>query len=509
MKRFIASLLLTISAACAQTSESIPLAELKDRIAGGWAGQMIGVSYGAPTEFRYKAEIIPKDKLPQWKPEMINNSLGQDDLYVDMTFAKVLEDKGLNATTDDFGAMFREAKYMLWHANLASRRALKRGVPATLAGTPKYNVHANDIDFQIEADFIGVMTPGMPNTAIDIGWRAGRVMNYGDGIYGGIFVSCMYAEAFFEKDPHKVVEAGLACLPAKSPYAMLITDLLKWHGESPADWTKVWQLVQDKYDRRDPCPDGALAPYNIDAKLNGAYIAFGLLFGDGDMGKTIEISTRAGQDSDCNPSSAAGILGVMMGYKAIPDVWKSGIPAIADKKFSYTNYSFNTIVESSYNQALKVIAMQGGKVETDRAIVKTQRAKAAKLELWDDYGSPMERIKAADAKWKFEGAWQEDKGTKFSSTKGASAEIAFNGTGVIVVGPYFPDGGKADVFFDGKLVQTVDVYPDEDSWKGGESVWHAFKLKPGQHTVKVVVRGETYPGSKGARIGISDLVVFR
>ena len=25
---------------------------LKDKIAGGWAGKMIGVTYGAPTEFR-------------------------------------------------------------------------------------------------------------------------------------------------------------------------------------------------------------------------------------------------------------------------------------------------------------------------------------------------------------------------------------------------------------------------------------------------------------------------
>ena len=32
-------------------------AELRDKIRGGWAGQMIGVSYGAPTEFRSNAKI--------------------------------------------------------------------------------------------------------------------------------------------------------------------------------------------------------------------------------------------------------------------------------------------------------------------------------------------------------------------------------------------------------------------------------------------------------------------
>jgi hypothetical protein len=306
----------------------IPLTELRDKIEGGWAGQMIGVSFGAPTEFRSNAKIN-EGELPEWTPDRIHNSINQDDLYVDMTFAKVLDDKGLDATTEDFGAMFREAKYSLWHANLAARRALKRGVPATLSGTPKYNAHANDIDFQIEADFVGLMAPGLPQAANDLCYRAGRVMNYGDGIYGGMFVSGMYATAFFENDPRTIVEAGLTTIPPKSPYGMLIADVLAWSKQYPEDWRKVWHLIEDKWDKRDPCPGGALRAFNIDAKLNGAYIALGLLYGDGDFTKTLEVSTRAGQDSDCNPSNAAGILGVMLGYQRIPDESRrdAGIPA--------------------------------------------------------------------------------------------------------------------------------------------------------------------------------------
>ncbi|MEJ2239066.1 MAG: ADP-ribosylglycohydrolase family protein, partial [Gemmatimonadales bacterium] len=202
-----------VLAACAQDSaryEAEQLSVLEDRIRGGWAGQMIGVSFGEPTEFRYLDRIMPEEELPEWQPEMVSSTLNQDDLYVDMTFAAVLDEKGLDATTDDFGAMFREAQYRLWHANLAARRALRRGVPATLSGTPQYNSHANDIDFQIEADFIGLMAPGMPQASNDICRRAGRVMNHGDGILGGVFVSGMYAAAIFESDPRRIVEAGLA-----------------------------------------------------------------------------------------------------------------------------------------------------------------------------------------------------------------------------------------------------------------------------------------------------------
>lgn len=512
-----AVLLATGAAPPAEEFRKLSLAELRNKIAGGWAGQMIGVSFGAPTEFRFNEQIIAEDKLPAWTPDRVANALDQDDLYVDMTFTRVLEEKGLDATTGDFGAMFRDARYQLWHANLAARRALKRGVPATLSGTPKYNAHANDIDFQIEADFVGLITPGLPQASNDLCYRAGRVMNYGDGIYGGMFISGMYAAAFFEKDPRRIVEAGLATIPAQSPYAGAIRDLLAWSKQYPDDWIRVWNLIEQKWNKREPCPNGALRPFNIDAKLNGAYVALGLLYGNGDLNKTLRVATRCGQDSDCNPASAAGVLGVMLGYNAIPDEWKSGIANLADKKFSYTTYSFHDICRVTEKLALAMIEKAGGRVQGDTIFVKVQRPKAARLDLWDDYGSPVERINAADPRWSWKGTWKDqltkirggEMRTKVSSAKNAEASIRFEGTGAIVSGPYLPSGGKADVYLDGRLDRTIDVYPDESNRKNSEAVWHAFGLRNGAHTVRLVVRGEPYGESKGSEIAIEDLVVFR
>jgi len=497
------------------TQQVMPLATLEDKIRGGWAGQIIGVSFGAPTEFHYLGEIAPEDALPTWHPEMVENAIDQDDLYVDMTFAAVLDEKGLDATTDDFGDMFREAQYHLWHANLASRRALKRGVPATLSGTPKYNAHANDIDFQIEADFIGLMSPGLPQASNNVCLQAGRVMNYGDGILGGVFMSGMYAAAFFEKDPRKIVEAGLATLPPESPYARLISDVLQWSQQHPDDWTEVWHLIQEKWDGGEPCPAGALSPFNIDAKINGAYVTLGLLYGGGDFYRTMAIATRAGQDSDCNPASAAGILGVVLGYDGIPDEFKAGIGGIADQTFSYTHYTFNTIVSSTLRRAIALIERNGGRVEGDSVIVRTQSPTPVELGLWDDYGRPVERIGVDDPRWTFSDEWQTgSRGDMLASTSGAEASIGFEGTGVILAGSYMPSGGTADVYLDGEMQGTVDVYPDEDWGKGEESVWHAFGLEDGAHQLRLVVNGEPYRGrdgseSTGTDIQLSYLVVFR
>jgi hypothetical protein len=362
------------------------------------------------------------------------------------------------------------------------------------------------------------MTPGLPQSANRMAARAGRVMNFGDGIYGGMFVSGMYAAAFFERDPRKVVEAGLASIPARSPYGRLIADLLEWHRQFPDDWRKVWQLLEDKWDRRDPCPEGALRPFNIDAKLNGAYIALGLLYGEGDFTKTLDVATRSGQDSDCNPASAGGILGVMLGYQAIPEEWKGGIPALADRKFSYTDFSFHTIVASTDRRAIALVKKTGGRVEDDNLMVKTQEPKAPALEVWDDYGSPVERVGSADPRWRFQGAWKTgskkqdapgDEHTRYTSEKGAEATVTFTGTGAIVTGPYLPNGGKLDAYLDGQSEGTRDVYSDETESKTGEAVWHAFGLKNGTHTVRLVVRGEPGPGSPGSAVGIEDVVVFR
>ena len=153
---------------------------------------------------------------------MLENTIHQDDLYVEMTFAKVMDDLGLDATCEQYGAAFKDSQYHLWHANAGARRALQQGVQAPWSGHPTYNFHANDIDFQIEADFIGLMCPGLPRESNKYCDRVGRVMNYGDGLYGGMFVCGMYSAAYFECDPRKLVEAGLACIPADSEYAQLI-----------------------------------------------------------------------------------------------------------------------------------------------------------------------------------------------------------------------------------------------------------------------------------------------
>ncbi|MBN1360507.1 MAG: ADP-ribosylglycohydrolase family protein [Sedimentisphaerales bacterium] len=337
-----------------------------DKMKGGWVGQMAGVGWGAPTEFRYQGAIIPESDVPQWTPRMINQ-FRQDDIYVEMTFLRSLDVYGLDVSIRQAGIDFASSGYQLWHANQAGRSNLRSGIAPPDSGHPQFNQHADDIDYQIEADFSGLIAPGMPQVAILLGEKFGRLMNFGDGLYGGQFIGGMYAEAFFEDDVVKIVQAGLRCIPSESQYHECVSDVLRWHRQYPDDWTRTWHLVNEKYHlnpqyRRFSCT-GPEGKFNIDAKINGAYVVMGLLYGRGDPDKTIVVAMRCGQDSDCNPSSAAGILFTSIGFAKLPDKFKIALDPLS--KFSHTPYDFPTLIGVCDELARKAVLNSGGRVETD------------------------------------------------------------------------------------------------------------------------------------------------
>lgn len=344
----------------------ISVRDYRNKMMAGWIGQMVGVGWGAPTEFRYQGQIIPAEKVPEWLPEMVN-VYSQDDLYVEMTFLRSMEVYGLNVSIHQAGIDFANSAYLLWHANRAGRDNLRRGIAPPNSGHPSYNEHSDDIDYQIEADFSGLIAPGLPNTVIALGEKFGRLMNYGDGLYGGQFVGGMYAEAFFEDDPARLIEAGLRCIPENSQYAEAIRDVIKWHAAQPDDWEATWQLINSKYHenpdyRRYSC-SGTEGKLNIDAKINGAYIVMGLLYGNRDLDLTTIVSMRCGQDSDCNPSNAAGILFTTIGFDMLPDRFVSGLDT--EKKFSFTEYTFPELIDICEKLAIEAVKSAGGRIEVN------------------------------------------------------------------------------------------------------------------------------------------------
>lgn len=499
---------------------TISIDELSNKIAGGWAGKMIGVAYGGPTEFQFNG-VINEEEIT-WDPKSILNSIYEDDLYVQMSFMMTMDEYGIDAPLEKFAESFADAGYMLFHANRKARKNFWDGIMPPLSGHPDYNLHADDIDFQIEADFIGFMNPGMPQSSNRICDRIGHIMNYGDGVYGGMFVSALYTVAYFENDIETIVHTALEAIPAESKYAMCIQDVIDGHDRNPEDWRATWYELQFKWGHDDIC--GALDDFNIDAKINGAYIVMGLLYGDGDFGKTIEISTRCGQDSDCNPSNAAGVLGIILGYDKIPEKWKGNIKEIADMNFIHTSYSFNSVVARTLEFAQELIVLNSGSIVDGIYRIKIQKPIAPNLEQSFQNLSVSYRTTAQDSEgWDWEGQWMDIKHEQWGSSEiqrvsqeiGSSVTLTFEGTGAVIMGHWDRDGGKANVYVDGEFVREIDNYYWVNAagagfqWLNGVHLFHILNLPTGKHEIKLSINGDKNEKSIGTKMYISRAIVYQ
>ena len=344
----------------------ISKSEYIDKMKGAWIGQMAGVGWGQPTEFKWIDSYIPADKVPAWEPEMVNQH-GNDDIYVEMTFLASLEKYGPDVSIRHAGIDFANSEYPLWAANRAGRENLRSGIAPPESSHPQFTDHCDDIDYQIESDYSGILAPGMPSVPIALGEKFGRLMNYGDGLYGGQFMGSMYSAAFFEKNIEKVITKGLESIPSESMYARCIRDVIRWYRENPGDWTKTWQHIEDQYrtsmEYQKFAAERKSVYIPIDSKINGAYVVMGLLYGKGNMDSTIVIAMRGGKDSDCNPSNAGGVLGAILGYQNIPARFRDSLDINRD--FLYSRYNFNSLMTVCENLTELYITRNGGKIEKD------------------------------------------------------------------------------------------------------------------------------------------------
>ncbi|MGZ5496919.1 MAG: ADP-ribosylglycohydrolase family protein, partial [Candidatus Aminicenantales bacterium] len=268
-------------------------------------------------------------------------------------------------------------------------------------------------------------------------------------------------------------------------------DVIASYRADPADWKGAWLAVERSWAEDIGCPDFVFDPGNIDARVNGAYVVIGLLYGHGDFGRTLEIATRCGQDSDCNPASAGGILGTMLGYGGIPASWRDPLKAIEDKPFPYTSMSLNKVYETSLSQALEMLRANGGGVEGESVRLPVEPIRPVKFETSFPGLYPVERRRV---------------GLQLET----SAELEFEGTGFVLTGgPSKMVGDRSDPYVYEVELRVDDrapaaiAMPVDELVRRLEIAW-AYDLGPGRHTLRLELRNPR----PGEFIRVDDLVVY-
>jgi hypothetical protein len=487
-----------------------------DKVRGGWAGKMIGVMYGAPYEFRFDNTTYDSDI--SWDPESVKGALSNDDLYVQLGFMQVMDSLGRDCSAESFAAELAGAKFELCHANRMARRNFNLGIMPPLSGNPVNNMHADDIDFQIESDFIGYINPGMPVSSDGLCNKIGHIMCYGDGVYGGMYIAALNSMAFFESNIDSLVCKALLAIPSESQYAQCIRDVIEGYRVDPQDWHATWEKLTLKWGNTDICVPNH--PFNIDARLNGVYVVLALLYGNGDFGKTMEIAVRCGQDTDCNSSSSAGILGVIKGYSAIDERWKKEIPSIENNSFSFTNYTLKKAVERSFFYAKANAVRNGGRVSDTQMIIKTQKPEVIfPPEVSFPHLKYSYQSTVLQPEWHFKGSWNnfvigrgDNDIFKCTSSAGDELELRYKGKCILLQGYCNNNGGKADIYIDNEFVKTIDFYYRDEAgiYLGNRAhLFHIISAEDKEHVIRLVTRNDKNQLSSGKMVWIERALIYK
>jgi hypothetical protein len=232
------------------------------------------------------------------------------------------------------------------------------------------------------------------------------------------------------------------------------------------------------------------SPFDIDSKINSAYVVLGLLYGNGDFTKSLDITTRAGQDADCNPSSVGGVLGTMMGYQKIPTYWKMGLKEAEDIDFKYTTMSLNKVYDISYRHALLNIERNGGKISANNVTMATQVPATVKFEQGFQGLFPTEK------KWIWKSGIRE-------------FNFEFTGTGFAISGSAEKKKKEtenyifeAELYIDGEKSETAKL-PTNFTTRRHELFWkYGLPNKLHSVTIKVVNPNDDY------ELNVTDYILY-
>ncbi len=318
---------------------------IKDKILGGIVGQMAGAVYGADKDFYYRGVLMPESELPEFSALNINNGFLYSQLYEELTLLSVMETNGFESTMEQYGSAFAATEYALEHAGEQARINLLGGISPTDSGSYLYNYHCEDTDWTVKSEFLGYVCPGDPYMAAHKAYEIGHMYCYGDGVYGGVFVSALNSAAFTAKDINSAVDIALMTIPEDSELKSVLNTVL-YRYESGKSFEDTWNYVQLTWGNDDRCPDNFQTDANNDVKLNCAYVLLGLLYGKGDMVNTARYTLRCGQNTAGNTSCALGVLGVMNGYEKLPEIYKKTLNS--QNTFSYSKYTVGGYADAAY-----------------------------------------------------------------------------------------------------------------------------------------------------------------
>jgi ADP-ribosylglycohydrolase len=337
-------------------------AALYDHIYGAWLGRCAGCTLGKPVEgwprekirrYLEAAGAYPLSSyfpvLDPFPPELalwknwretglgcVHHMARDDDIDYTILGLHILEQYGRGFTTQDVGTEWRfNLPYArTYTAEIVAYRNLVMGLEPPQTATYR-NPYREWLGAQIRADAWGYANPGDPERAAEYAFRDASLSHTANGIYGEMWAAAAVAAAFVTDDARAIIHIANSEIPANCRLAEAI-NLAVEAADRFATWEEAWDqmMVALKYGEY----------HTVHTINNTILIVFGLLYGEGDFGRSICIAVMGGFDTDCTGATLGSILGAALGAGALPARWVEPLnDTIKSAVFGYDNSQISVL----------------------------------------------------------------------------------------------------------------------------------------------------------------------
>lgn len=282
----------------------------KDKVYGCWTGKNIGGTLGSP--FEGEKEM---NSVEFYTQTLHNTPEPNDDLDLQLVWLLAIEENGIyNLTPRLLGEYWLNHIIAPWNEYSICRLNIQNGLYPPLSGSCNNEKWCWSNGAWIRSEIWACLFPGNPDEALKFAYMDACADHTSEGIYAEIFTTALESAAFIIEDIRKLIDIGLSKIPENSRIAQTV------------------RLVCDQYDKKvsRQSTREAVVKANEDlgffqAPGNIGFLIIGLLYGEGDFGKTICYAVNCGDDTDCTGATAGSIMGILLGHDKIPKKWTTPI----------------------------------------------------------------------------------------------------------------------------------------------------------------------------------------
>ena len=281
--------------------KKITYADYLDKTYGGWFGKCLGGAAGAPVEgIKGNIDISMRD--------IMDPNIPNDDLDIQLLWLEMLEEKGPYFDSFDMALKWEKQCWYPFGEYGVFLKNFERRIAPPYSGKFNNQYFFEGMGWPIRSEIWGMINPGRPQKACEMAEMDGSLDHYGNSVWAEMFLAALESMAYFESDILILIENSLEYVKEDCKFKSCIEMVMESYKRGMS-FEKIVRNIQMDYSH----PDFTNSVQNL------GYTVLALLFCENDMEKAVTLALRCGYDTDCTCATAGAVIGIINGYKSIPE----------------------------------------------------------------------------------------------------------------------------------------------------------------------------------------------